>query len=186
MQPAQKKEGRAWLPLVILHLLAAAACFAFFTGVPITACLILMAIGNDPGGPMFFPMFVLGVVGVALSITVILGGTAVVSDLVRRRWRLPLWVPALLVFGLVAGAVRLAFGEVHPAVPIGAGALMMLAFILHWSAVSATWYLPRFVIGRIKAVLGDRSGRQPAIAPVPPGESRPSEMPPGSPPCPPD
>lgn len=185
MQPAQTKEGRAWLPLVILHLLAAAACFAFFTGVPITACLILMAIGNDPGGPMFFPMFVLGVVGVALSITVILGGTAVVSDLVRRRWRLPLWVPPLLVFGLVAGAVRLAFGEVHPAVPIGAGALLMLAFIVHWSAVSATWYLPRFVIGRIKAVLGDRAGRQSAIAPVPPGESRPSEMLPGSPPCPP-
>lgn len=185
MQPAQTKQGRAWLPLVILHLLAAAACFAFFTGVPITACLILMAIGNDLGGPLFLPMFVMGVVGVALLITVVLGGTAVVSDLVRRRWRLPLWVPPLLVFGLVSGAVRLAFDEVHPMVPIGAGALLMLAFIVHWAAVSATWYLPRFVIGRIKAVLGDRSGRQPAIAPFSSGESKPSEMHPQFPPCPP-
>ena len=185
MQPAQTKEGRAWLPLIILHLLAAAACFAFFTGVPITACLILMAIGNDPGGPMFFPMFVLGVIGVALLITLIFGGTAVVSDLVRRRWRLPLWVPPLWVFGLVAGAVRLAFKEVHPMVPIGAGAVLMLAFVVHWAAVSATWYLPQFVIGRIKAVLDGRSGRQPGIVPSSPGESRQVELPPNLPPCPP-
>lgn len=36
--------------------------FRFFTVVPVGICLICMAIGNEPGGPMFFPIFVLVVI----------------------------------------------------------------------------------------------------------------------------
>jgi len=66
------------IPLLLLHFAAAGICFAFFTVVPIFGCLILMAIGNDPGGPMFFPIFVLGVLLFAVVITGILAGTAAV------------------------------------------------------------------------------------------------------------
>ena len=55
-------QRRPLLPLVLLHVVAAGVCFAFFTIVPIGACFVLMAIDGDPGGPMFFPIFVMVVI----------------------------------------------------------------------------------------------------------------------------
>ena len=134
------------LPLLLLHAAAGAVCFAFFTIAPIVVCLILMAIGNDPGGPMFFPIFVMGVIVFAAAITALLGGTALLSDLLRRRHRVPLWLPSLVVFILATGgAFWLLAGRVHPAVPLLAGGIVTLAFVVHWAAISIVWFLPRFL-----------------------------------------
>src|SRR6185436_10188490 len=113
--------------------------------VPITACLILMAIGNDSGGPMFFPMFVLGVILFAAVITAILGGAAILSDLLRRHYDVPVWFPPLVVFVLATALCWLFFSSVHPAVPPIAGGIVALAFIVHWTAISTVWFLPRFL-----------------------------------------
>ncbi|MCO5053713.1 MAG: hypothetical protein M9920_15650 [Verrucomicrobiae bacterium] len=145
MSASLQKERRPLLPLLLLHFAAAAACFVFFTVVPIVGCLVLMAIGNDLGGPMFFPIFVLGVLPFAVVITAILAGAALLSDLLRRHYQVPVWLPPIVVFLLVTGITWLSFSGAHPAVPPIAGAIVALAFIVHWTAISTVWFLPRLL-----------------------------------------
>ena len=145
MSAQLQNERRSLLPLLLLHFAAAAVCFAFFTGVPIVGCLVLMAIGNDPGGPMFFPIFVIGVLLFAIAITTILAGAALLSDLLRRHFRIPVWLPPISVFVLATGIIWLSFDSAHAAVPPVAGAIVALAFIIHWAATSTIWLLPRFL-----------------------------------------
>lgn len=133
------------LPLLLLHFVAAGVCFAFFTVVPIIGCLILMAIGNDPGGPMFFPVFVLGVLLFAAVITGILAGAALLSDLLRRRYSVPVWLPPLAVFLVATVMTWFSFGGSYPAVPPIAAGILALAFIIHWASISTVWFLPRLL-----------------------------------------
>ncbi|MEO7675965.1 MAG: hypothetical protein ABIV39_04290 [Verrucomicrobiota bacterium] len=145
MNPASLTPRRPLLSLVLLHMAAAGVCFAFFLIAPIVACLIFMAIGNDPGGRMFFPTFVVGIALFAVVITMVLGGAALLTDLLRRCYRVPLWLPPLAVFGLATGSCWLLADGAHPAVLAGVGGIVALAFIGHWAAVSTVWFLPRFL-----------------------------------------
>jgi hypothetical protein len=145
MHAQPPKERRPLLPLLLLHFAAAGVCFAFFSVVPIVGCLILMAIGNDPGGPMFSPIFVIGVLLFAVVITSILAGAALLSDLLRRHYRVSVWLTPLVVFALATASCWLFFSGVHPAVPPIAGAVVALAFIIHWAAISTVWFLPRLL-----------------------------------------
>ena len=145
MNSEAQKQPRPLLPLILLHIAAAGACFTFFTVVPILACLILMAIGNDPGGPMFFPMFVMGDILFAIAITVVIGGAALLSDLLRRRFRVSLWLPPLVVFFLSTSLCWYLTDGVHPGLSLIAGGVVSLAFVVHWAAVSTVWFLPRFL-----------------------------------------
>lgn len=138
-------ERRPLIPLLLLHFAASAACFAFFTSVPIIGCLVLIAICNDPGGPLFFPIFVLGVLLFAGVITGILAGAALLSDLLRRHYRIPVWVPPIGVFLLVTVITWLLVGGIHPVVPPIAGSIIAVAFIIHWAAISTVWFLPRML-----------------------------------------
>jgi len=145
MRAQPQKERRPLLPLFLLHFAAAGVCLTFFTVVPIVGCLILMAIGNDPGGPMFFPIFVLGVLLFAVVTTGILAGAALVSDLLRRHYRVPVWLPPIVVFLLATGITWFPFSGAHPAVPPIAAGIVTVAFIIHWAAISTVWFLPRLM-----------------------------------------
>ena len=142
-QPPSK--SRPVLPLVVLHIAAAGVCFAFFSVTPIAVCLVCMAIGNDPGGPMFFPIFVLGTILGAAVITALLAGAALLSDLLRRHYRVPVWLPPSVMFALATVLCRLVFSHAEPAVPPLVGLVIAIAFIVHWAAVSAVWFLPRLL-----------------------------------------
>ena len=145
MNAQAPKESRPLLPLLLMHFAAAGVCFAFFTVVPIVVCIILIAIGNDPGGAMFFPIFVMGVVLFAAAIAAILGGAALLSDLLRRHYNVAVWLPPLVVFVLATVLCWLLFRSAHPAVPPIAGGIVALAFIVHWAAISTVWFLPRLL-----------------------------------------
>jgi hypothetical protein len=145
MNHASPNKSRPVLPLLILHLAAAGVCFAFFSITPVAVCLVCMAIGNDPGGPMFFPIFVLGTLLGAAAITVLLAGAALLSDLLRRHYHVPLWLPPVVVFALASVLCWLLFSRVQPAVPLLVGLVVAIAFIVHWAAVSTVWFLPKFL-----------------------------------------
>jgi hypothetical protein len=145
MNTSPSNKSRPVLPLLILHLAAAGACFAFFSITPVAVCLVCMAIGNDPGGPMFFPIFVLGTLLGAAAITLLLAGAALLSDLLRRHYQVPLWLPPLVVFALATVLCWLLFRSAQPAVPLLVGVLVAIAFIVHWAAVSTVWFLPRLL-----------------------------------------
>lgn len=138
-------ESRPLLPLVLLHLAAAVVCFAFFTVVPIAGCIVVMVIDNDPGGPMVFPLFVMGVVVFAFIIAAFLGAAVLLSDLFRRRFHVPLWSPPLAVFLFATGSVfALLLGTgVSPAVSPCVGILIAFAFMVHWAGISTVWLLLR-------------------------------------------
>jgi hypothetical protein len=138
-------ERRPLLPLLLLHLAAAGVCFAFFTVVPIVGCFVVMAIGNDPGGPMFFLFLVLGALFFAFVITVFLTGAAFLSDLLRRHYHVPVWLPPLVVFVLTTVSCWPLVGILHPAVPLMVGGIVSLAFVIHWAAISTVWFLPRLL-----------------------------------------
>jgi hypothetical protein len=152
------KQCRPFLPLMLLHLAAAGVCFAFFTVMPIGVCLVFMAIGKDPGGLMFFPIFVLGVLLFAVVITGILAGAAFLSDLLRLRYRIPVWLPPLVVFMLVSVPYWLIFRGVHPAVPLIAGSIVALVFVVHWAAISTVWFLPRLLFRLFRVQYSPRKG----------------------------
>jgi hypothetical protein len=158
MSAQPTSQRRPLLPLVLLHLAAAGVCFSFFTVVPIVGCLILMAIGNDPGGPMFFPIFVLGVLLFAVVITGILAGAAILSDLLRRHYRIPIWLPPIVVFLLATVITWLSFSGAPPAVPPIAGGVVALAFIIHWAAISTVWFLPRLLFRLFRVQYGQPKG----------------------------
>ena len=94
---------------------------------------------------MFFPIFVMGVVLFAAAIAAILGGAALLSDLLRRQYNVAVWLPPLVVFVLATVLCWLVFGSAHPAFPPIAGGIVALAFIVHWAAVSTVWFLPRLL-----------------------------------------
>jgi len=145
MSTPPPKERRPLLPLLLLHFGAATVCLAFFTVVPIVGCLTFMAIGNDPGGPMFFPIFVLGVLLIAVVITALLAGAALLSDLLRRHYHVSVWLPPLVVFVLATVSCWLLFSSLHPAFPPIAGGIIALAFSIHWAAISTVWFFPRLL-----------------------------------------
>jgi hypothetical protein len=117
-----------------------------------------MALGNDPGGPMFFPIFVLGVLGFAVAITCVLGGATLLSDLLRRHYSISVWLPPLAVFLLATVSCWLFFSGVHPAVPPLAGGIVALAFVVHWAAISTVWFLPRLLLRLFRVQHAPRGG----------------------------
>ncbi len=149
-----KLQSRQLLPLLLLHLAAAGVCFAFFTVVPTVACLILVAIGNDPGGPLFLPIFIMGVVLCAAIITTVLAAAVLMTDLLRRYYRVALWLPPLVIFVLATGFAFLLLGGAHAVAAVVAGGVVTTAFIVHWAAISTVWFLPRllFRLFKIEAV----------------------------------
>jgi hypothetical protein len=139
-------ESRPLLPFVILHLAAAVGCFAFFTVVPIAGCIVVMMIDNDPGGPMFFPIFIMGVVIFAFIIAAFLGAAVLLSDLLRRY--VPIWSPPLAVFLFATGSFWVLASGVHPAVSPCVGIMVAFVFIVHWAGVSTVWLLLRKFIAK--------------------------------------
>jgi hypothetical protein len=152
----QTGQRRPLLPLLVLHGVAAVACFAFFTVAPIVVCLVFMVAGKDGGGPMFFPIFVVGAVSFAAIITVFLAGAALASDLLRRHCHVPLWLPPLAVLFFATLASWPFLGRVHAVIPLIAGAVVTLAFIIHWAAISTVWCVPRLLIRLLNSALARR------------------------------
>jgi hypothetical protein len=130
---------------MLLHLAAAAVCFAFLVLAPIIICLIFMAVDNDPGGPMFFPIFVFGVIAFAFVMTCALAFAALLSDLLRRRYRVPIWSPPIVALLVATAICWLFLRNAHPVVPLIGGGVIALAFIVHWAAISTVWVLPRLL-----------------------------------------
>ena len=58
---------------------------------------------------------------------------------------MPLWLPPLVVFALATVLCGLLFSRAQPAVPPLVGMVVAIAFIVHWAAVSAVWFLPRLL-----------------------------------------
>jgi hypothetical protein len=138
--------------LVVLHLVAAVVCFVFFFVVPILACLVLLVEGDDPGGPLFLPILIIGIVAGAAVITVILAVAVLATDIIERRTGRISWWPAVLVFLSGAAMGGLAGGVTNVVILVAAGGIAMVAYFIHWMAIS---FLSRLFLNRKRVHCGD-------------------------------
>jgi hypothetical protein len=150
MERESSQRGCSMVVLLLCHAAAAVVCFAFLTVVPVGLCLVVILIANDPGGPLFLPVFIVGVVLFAAATATALTGAALATDLVRWRWPLPVWVSPLVVFILATVLCRLLFPDAHPATAPIVGGTVALAFIVHCTAIALVRALPDFLVRRLR------------------------------------
>jgi hypothetical protein len=122
--------------LVMLHLVAAVACFVFFCAAPMLVCWALLIEGDDPGGPLFIPILIMGIVVGAVVITAILAVAVLVTDILERRTGRMSWWPAVLVFLLGAAMGGMVGGVTNVIILVAAGGIAVVAYFIHWMAVS--------------------------------------------------
>ncbi len=95
------------LPVMLgAHLIAAPMCFALLAGIPLIILLAGVVVDDDPGGPLFLPIFAVGCIVFAVMTCLVLG--VVTCGLQVLLWwrQLPSWLP--LVGGLLAAFVLVA------------------------------------------------------------------------------
>lgn len=126
------------LRFLLSHLVAGAISFGVFVVVPVVATVVLMLVGNDPGGPMFFPIFVLMCLFFAACACGVLFGVCAILQLVRTKIPFSWWTPVVLVFPLSMAV--LSIGNTTPE-PIGIlvlGLVATVAFSTYWLTLSAS------------------------------------------------
>jgi len=133
------KTGSA-AAFMLQHLVAGAVSFVLFVGGSIALLIWAMIIDNDPGGPMFFPVFVLLVLLAAACACVVLFCLTAGLQLLRRWLRFPWWVPLVAIFPLTFAT--LAFPGTTGSVRSGlwllaASAIVTIAFGMYWAALQA-------------------------------------------------
>ena len=162
---------------LIQHLVAAGVSFGVFVVVPVIVVVASMIIGNDPGGPMFFPIFVvMCIFGAAVSCVVLIL-VSVVLQLIRRKLAFAWWVP-IIAAGPLSFAVLLVTWycratEAFSGKDLGACLVISLAttlvFAVYWLPLCASDGLVRWIRRR-------RESAQPKVRQVS-SEAAPSASP---------
>jgi hypothetical protein len=145
---------------MLKHLVAAVVSFAVFVGASILLVILGMIIGNDPGGPMFFPIFVLFALFGAACACAVLFGVAALLQFIRRWLRFSWWVPVVLVFPL-SFAVLALLGTAGSTRPdrwlLAASGIVSIAFSIYWGALCAAG-------GILNLIRRKRNGAQQAVS----------------------
>lgn len=128
---------------VSAHLATASLCFGLVVVVPFLCMLAAAIWANDPGGPLFWPLFILLLAATGLTLACVCSALVLVADLVRFRWRVPVWIPSAVVF-LVASLLFV--GNATWSTCLMLGIVSCAAFSLYWLGVSCAWFLPRFLV----------------------------------------
>ncbi len=121
------------------HLFAAAISTVLFITVPVVVVLIVIIIDNDPGGPMFFPMFLGLTVLIAFGACTLCFALSVSLQFLQRLRPFPHWLPIISAFP-VACIVLLLFGF-PPEKTLTAwllwSAVLSTAFCAYWTSLIA-------------------------------------------------
>ena len=152
------------------HLIAGIVYGLIFGVIPLIVALvglvvlfILAIVYNDPGGPLWLPMYLVGCFIYALSVLVcglFLFGFSAIIQAVRKKLRTPWWVPPFAL-PLLFLAILWAAGFAHPAIWT---VIIALPFIVYWvSLISA-----ESIAKRIQRKIADKNMAQQSGAGYPP------------------
>ena len=126
---------------LLSHLVAAAISFVIFVAVPVVFTIACTIIENDPGGPMFFPIFILMCLFFSACACAGLFVISGILQLIRLKLPFPWWVPIVMVFPL-SFAVLLLIGDDASLMPLMSttsfSILIGSAFALYWLSLSAS------------------------------------------------
>ncbi len=134
-------KGSSIATFLVSHLVAAAISFIIFVAVPVVFAIACTIIENDPGGPMFFPIFILMCLFFSVCACVGLFVISGLLQLIRLKLPFPWWVPIVLVFPL-SFAVLLLIGDDASLMPFMSttsfSLLIGFAFATYWLSLSAS------------------------------------------------
>ncbi|MEI8121980.1 MAG: hypothetical protein WCI20_07995, partial [bacterium] len=133
---------------LLQHLVAAVVSFVIFVVGSVLLVVLGMIIGNDLGGPMFFPIFVLFALFGAACACVGLFAVAALLQVVRRWLHFSWWVPVVLVFPLTFAVLTL-LGTAGSSRPgrwlLAASGIVSIAFWAYWGTLYAAGGILRFI-----------------------------------------
>ena len=133
---ASTKPQTSILRVALWHIAVASICFFATFTVPVTASLAVMYIDNDPGGPLFLPIVVMGSFLLAVTTTCLFEITALLGDILRRRYSTPFWLPPSVIFAAAASlSWPLVDFSLNPVVPVVVGAVSTFGFVVYWVAI---------------------------------------------------
>jgi len=123
---------------LLSHLVASAISFGVFVVVPVVATVVLMFVGNDPGGPMFFPIFVLMCLFFATCACGVLFAVSAILQLVRTKIPFSWWTPVVLVLPLSMAILSIGNTTAEPIGILVLGLAATLTFSTYWLTLSAS------------------------------------------------
>ncbi|MBV9125978.1 MAG: hypothetical protein JO112_21715 [Planctomycetes bacterium] len=116
------------------HFLAAGLSFIFLFGIPVVGVLVMMYVDDDPGGPIFLPIFVMGWALFTCGACGTFLGAGIVLQNFQGRKSFPNWLPLALLFPFYAASgIALWRGQDWPAAFwVVLGGVLALAFSIYW------------------------------------------------------
>ena len=152
------------------HLIAGIVYGLIFGVLPLIVALvglvvlfILAIVYNDPGGPLWLPMYLVGCFLYALSVLVcglFLFGFSAIIQAVRKKLRTPWWVPPFAL-PLLLLSILWVTDSAHPAIWT---VIIALPFVVYWlSLISA-----ESISKRIQKMTADKNKAQQAGPAYPP------------------
>jgi hypothetical protein len=91
----------------ISHIAAGFVSFLIFVLMSIMSVVAIMIVDNDPGGPMFFPMFLAFCVIGALLLCFACFVTSALFQWLKRLINYPKWLPVVIIFFIVSAGILL-------------------------------------------------------------------------------
>jgi len=124
---------------LVSHVAAGGVSFAALVILPMLIMLAFMIIGNDPGGPMFLPIFFLFCVFYAVCASLCFFALSCLLQWIRRYVRFSSWAPVALIFPFCMAILLVTLtgpGLKFPLVFfLGTGLILSIAFVLYWSVL---------------------------------------------------
>jgi hypothetical protein len=132
------------------HLAAASACFGVVFFGPLLFMLGTALRSGDPGGPLFWPLFLPLLVAAGLGVSFVCSALVLLVDFIRLRRRVPVWIPSGAAFA--AGCLVFARSGQWK-ICLLVGVICCLGFSLYWLAVSSAWFLPRLLFRVLRSCI---------------------------------
>jgi hypothetical protein len=146
---------RAFLTATYLagHAVCASACIALVVLVPFVSMIIVAIIGNDLGGPLFWPIFLILLLLSGFILALVLSILSVLTDALRLRWAFSRWIPPFAIWIVTIGISFTVFHDRAPIwSPLAFSFLFTVLFTIYWLSITVAWTLPKFILNQLHSI----------------------------------
>lgn len=153
--PQKAVFGMAYLGA---HLVCGTICWLAILILPLLAFLVLAVVSGDPGGPLFWPVAFVMLLVVGIVTAAVLSLVVFLVDLLRMKWRFPVWLAPMVGFVLLVSLFSfIPLPGYSLRGPAGLALIFTVAFTGYWLAVSLLWKIPYSLWGLSEWVSGKLS-----------------------------
>ncbi len=144
------------------HIVCAAACVGIVVVVPMIIMIVVAVVGSDPGGPLFWPVFLALLIASGIFLAALLSFSTLLTDLIRLRWAFSRWLVPPAIYLVAAATLFYAASDTLPLwVMFLLPLLAALLFTVYWLSITVAWMVPRFLLQVLpisKTKMSEQSG----------------------------